>query len=154
MENSLAFKIAIAYENFATAIRAKEMSEGLVRHQLKTNCDTWPFELLAGPGARERCAEVAAEADMIIIAVRSREELPDHVKEWIESWLLRKKNSPTFLVALLDEPFSDGTSSLADYLRGIAERGNMEFFCNTDYWSPAEIVETGSRPGFQTFLEA
>ena len=60
-----------------------------------------------------------------------------HVRNWIETWLPQKKNGPTALVVLLDE---EGESLCKPppccvYLHQVAERGNMDFFCNASHWT-------------------
>jgi hypothetical protein len=130
---SAAIRITIVYENFAAGIRAKEVSERLA-NQLKEECEInsglWKFEVLAHPQLREQAASEAAQADMIIVSARAAEELPAHVRRWIESWLPQKRSHHSALVALLDEDEETvGESrSLGSYLRDVAELGSMDFF--------------------------
>jgi hypothetical protein len=156
MQTNQAFKVVIAYENLAGAVRAKEMSERLAT-ELESKCDTWKFELLAHPGLRQHAAQEAAEADMIIVALRSAGAFPEHVNEWIRAWAQVKKDSPTILVALLDdaedaigmddEDGADRNMTLPGnflYLRQVAEERGMDFLSNLDHLpvSPAHFDRT------------
>lgn len=148
MEKKQAFKIVIAYETFAAAIHAKEMSERMA-FQMESECDAWPFELLAVDRVREHAITMAAAADMIIVAARGALELPDAVKDWIENGLLQKGSDPTALVALLHDDWivSSKPPPLCVYLQQIAERGNVDFFCNLGRWWRQDAV--GIENGYQ-----
>lgn len=143
MSRSSAIKVVIAYETAAVAVRAKEMSVALAA-ELQSECDSWQMDLLAHPDLCRQAAAVAAEADMIIIAAGGAGEFPSHARNWIETWLPRKKNGPTALVVLLDE---EGASlckppPFCVYLRQVAERGNMDFFCNASHWTLRDFPRT------------
>jgi hypothetical protein len=159
MHTNQAFKVVIAYENLAGAVRAKEMSERLAT-ELESKCDSWKFELLAHPGLRQHAAQDAAEADMIIIALRGGGSLPEHVNEWIHAWAPVKRDSPTILVALLDEvddqtgadvddyDRADSEAPLPDnfqYLRYVAEQRGMDFLSNLDHVPPPVRLNNSTR---------
>src|SRR5437867_2974953 len=106
MEHKFAFKIVIAYENFASGIYAKEVSQRLaveLEPEFAIQSDLWKFEMLGQPHLREYAVTGAAEADMVIIAARGADELPVHVKNWIEGCVHQKRVGPAALVALLDQ---------------------------------------------------
>jgi hypothetical protein len=152
MPLSSAIKIVIVYETTAVAIRAKEMSEALAA-ELQSECDSWLMDLLAHPDLCRQAAAAATGADMVIIAASGAGELPRPARNWIESWLPQKKNGPTALVVLLDQESESlgKPSPFCVYLRKVAKRGNMDFFCNAshstlrDFSHPDEIS-----PGHQT----
>ena len=132
-----AFKIVVAYEDFLSGIRARDMSEKLA-HRLKTefaiNSDLWKFDLLMGRLLREQAADAASEADMIIISAGAGTELPAHVKGWVERWSMQKRNRLSVLIALLhqeEEPPENQIPPLCHYLRQVAEKAGMDFFCKT-----------------------
>jgi hypothetical protein len=149
MEEKRAFKIVIAYETFAAAIHAKEMSERMAL-QMDSECDAWPFELLAVERVREHAVGMAAAADMIIVAARGAVELPAAVKDWIENGLLQREGDPAALVALLHDDWivSSKPPSLCVYLQQIAEQANVDFFCNLGRWwrQDAMGIESGYQP--------
>jgi hypothetical protein len=75
MNPAWTFKTVIAYHTYASAIRAKETAERLAG-QMECEVDAWPFGQLAVRWIREQAIEVAAAADMIILAADGALELP------------------------------------------------------------------------------
>ena len=131
MKTSAVFKVVIAYETFAAAARARQVSDRL-NAELNLECDVWNMDSLVHAPLRELAAAAAAQADVIIIATHSGEALPTSVKDWIEEWLPRKKSGPTALVALLvhNGETSREPTAVCVYLSRIAERGGMDFISN------------------------
>jgi hypothetical protein len=89
---------------------------------------------------------MAAAADMIIVAARGAVELPSHIKAWIENGLLQKEGGPAALVALLHDDWiiSSKPPPLCAYLQQLAERANVDFFCNLGRWWRQDAVESES----------
>jgi hypothetical protein len=145
MNNDWTFKTVIAYDTYASAIHAKEMSER-VAGQMECEVDAWPFGLLALRWIREQAIEVAAAADMIILAADGALELPRSVKDWIEGGLGGKGQRPVALVALLDDyPISLGEPPpLCAYLTHLAQQRNAEFFCNLTFGGTETPLETAT----------
>ena len=143
METTPVFKVVIAYETFAAAARARQVSDRL-NAELNLECDVWNMDSLVHPPLRELAVAAAAQADVIIIATHGSEDLPMFVKDWIEGWLPRKKSGPTALVALLvDKGETSGEPpALCIYLGRIAERGGMDFVSNAGDWRPTDFQNT------------
>jgi len=150
METSAPFKILIvyepwmAYEILGVAVRPYELSErlaGVINSRCETDCDLWTFAMLSHPHLRDWAAAEAASANMIIIAARGDKELPDHVKTWMESWLPQRREGLATLVGILGEEAepSGQTWRLCAYLRQMAEKGHMRFFCQADRWSQPDV---------------
>jgi hypothetical protein len=131
METTPVFKVVIAYETFAAAARARQVSDRL-NAELNLECDVWNMESLVHRPLRELAAASAAQADVIIIATHRGEALPTCVKDWIEEWLPLKMNGTTALVALLvhNDETSREPPAVCAYLGRIAERGGMDFISN------------------------
>jgi hypothetical protein len=127
----------MAYETVGVVNRPYEISErlaGVPRSRCETDCDLWTFDLLREPLLRDWAIGEAADADMVVIAACGDAELPDYVKTWIEHWLLQRGEKRSILVGILDK--GAGTSReaprLCAYLRQMAEKQHMPFFCNAD----------------------
>jgi hypothetical protein len=144
MNTDWTFKTVIAYDTLSSAIHAKEMSERVAVH-MESEFDAWPFELLAVSCVREQAIRTAAAADMVILAAHGAVELPDPVKNWIESALRQKHNGSAALVALLHDDWitSAKPPPLCAYLQQIAERSGVEFFCNLGPWRGEYAIEGG-----------
>lgn len=141
--NNSLLKIILVHENLIAGIAALAVLRRLVAQleaelEIKSGAwhvdsNVWKFEMLRDPELRVQAAAEAAEADMIIISVGNA-GLPASVRDWLESALPMKDGRPAALVALLDrgnaasgEPPRSGA-----YLRRLAERYGLDFFCNSD----------------------
>ena len=136
MQNNPAFRIVVAYEDSTAAVHVREILGPVLERvgvQMESDrCDAWPFEMLAVARLREGAITITGEADMIIVAARGAVELPVAVKNWLENSLLQNESDPVALVALLHDDWMmpGGQSPLCAYLRQVAERENMVFFCS------------------------
>jgi len=159
-----ALKIVIAYEDFAVALRAREMAGRLVT-QLNPGIgithQVWRFDLLRNAELKEAAVQDAVAADMIILSAHGTAPLPAHVTAWIESWLPQKRNRPAAFVALLDqvEELPGDSSSPCHSLRQIAEAAGMDFFLKAGGWTqPAlpgrlGIIRRETEPNFAVMEE-
>jgi hypothetical protein len=136
-------KIVIVHEDLNTGIGAATVLgrlTALLETEFQIESDAWrmdsniwKFEMLREPELGKQAAAEAVAADMIIISV-CEDELPAYVRDWIEGVLPMKEGRPAALVALLDwESDASGQSPRPEaYLRRLAGRNGLDFFCNTD----------------------
>jgi hypothetical protein len=138
MDPAPVFKIIIAYETFATGLRAKEVTERLnsqLKPEFEVKCDVWKFELLGHAQLRALAASEAVDADLIILSCHAGGDLAPNVSKWVEAWLPRKRENPAALVVLIDQDREfEEPSPLLSYLRDAASRGGLDFFCKTGNW--------------------
>jgi hypothetical protein len=92
----------------------------------------WNFDGLTIGALRKLAAMEAAGADMIVIAARDREDLPEAVVSWLSQSLTMADFRPRMLVALLDlDTGNKGSSNvIISQLKQVAEWGQMDFFAN------------------------
>lgn len=137
VESNPIFNVLIAYEDFETGKHAKKtydfLHENLRRECALTN-QMWKFDVLGIPKLREIAVRDAVAADIIIISCHG-EELPEHVRKWIESWLMEGTHALA-LVALFERADASISTpfSTRSYLGDVARRGGMEFFAQPDEW--------------------
>jgi hypothetical protein len=123
----------VAYDNFDSGIRAKEILDRLARalgSQLPMNLSMWKFEMLELDKLQDMAASDAAAADIIIISTGGAGELSPGVQQWVERWLSRKQRESSAFVSL-NEADPDGTAespAVSEYLQTVASRGNVIFF--------------------------
>ena len=121
------FNVVIVYEDFETGKHAKRTFDFLVEN-LGSDCrftnQMWKFDVLSIPKLREIACADAAKADIVVVSCRG-DDLPQHVKEWVESWLAAA-GQPLALVALFGE--ARRTQTARKYLKEAARRRNLEFF--------------------------
>jgi hypothetical protein len=130
------FSVVIVYEHFDGVIHAKEVATRLFP-ETKLQCGisyrSWQFDFLRDQTLRQQALTGALQAGMVILAVNGETELPAHVKQWLEDWLLQKKSDSTDLLVLLDlPPQIDGEvhRPLA-YLQWIGEACRLDFCFQT-----------------------
>jgi hypothetical protein len=137
-------RIITVYESAVGAIRAREVST-LLAHQLaegrELQSDFWKFDLLRQPDLREQAASEAREADVIMIAAFTTEELPAHVKTWIEELPHRSSGVHGTLVALVDYE-TTVASPLRSCLAHAAKTRGMDFVYCCDRRTPPESQVT------------
>jgi len=117
------------FEDSATCTRVKEFCQSLARdlgERSRIVQHVWAFSTLRMTELQDIAAEEAAAADLVIIATRQAESLPEEVKIWIEKWLRQKGARKTVLVALLDRGYDGATGPIRAYLQEVAARGGLE----------------------------
>ena len=88
------------------------------------------FSLLADPAFARQAAQLASEADMLLIAESGTAPLPMTVKHWVESWLFTREPGGAALVGLTgtlpdgDPPYSEFHA----YLSKTAEQAGVVYF--------------------------
>jgi len=159
---SSSLNVVIAYEDFETGKNAKKTYDYLAAnlgHECQCANQMWKFEVLSLPKLREIAAKDAAVADIVIISCHG-EELPDHLKAWIELWVGQEPSHAIALVALFDCPVErlPETAQTRAYLAAVARRGEMEFFAQPEAWPTAgefqEVFATSTRGGRERTLSA
>ena len=131
-----AFRVVIAYEDFAAAKRAMDACKILLPQlgsAVEFRSGMWKFDLLRNAKLNQIAASDALDADLIIVATSQNADLPVEVKKWIEMWTARKRSRAAALVALLDFTGEDvsGFSLAHDYLRKAAATAEMNFMSHS-----------------------
>ena len=155
-EPNPAFNVVIAYEDFETGKHAKKTYDFLVENlggESVFSSQMWKFDVLAVPKLREMAAKDAAGAEIIIVSMHGKSELPPEVKSWIDMWL-KERTHAIALVALFDSDADERTSA-REYLSEIAKLAGIEFFSQPGLWpredEPAAVPENRSRRNTRTF---
>jgi hypothetical protein len=127
-------EVLVLYEDLGTALRAKR-SLDLLPEQLAGEVGRgtrlWRLDLLRQPMLAEQAAIEAAAADLIILSLHSRPELPGKLQNWLNRWRDLKEHRPYALAALLDpQPVhrADENPMMAR-LKQFAAAADTDFFC-------------------------
>lgn len=127
-------RVLVAFEDLDLGRRARITLDWMQRRfgeDCEFRINYLHLDSLAVPGLRETAAEEAAEADLILLAVRGGREVAEEIKRWCDRWLSFGARSEAALVVLLDpEPGTDDTAATGPaltYLEGLARRGGMAF---------------------------
>jgi len=103
----------------------------------------WKFDVLSIPNLREIAIKDAAMADIIIISCHGN-DLPTHLKTWLESWLIQPLKTLALVALFGDAHDRDRAHSASrDYLAGIAQSAGIEFFAH-----PYELLGKARREEF------
>jgi hypothetical protein len=118
-----------AFEDSTTCTRVKDFCQSLSR-ELGEHCQivqhVWVFSTFRMSELQDIAAEEAALSDVVIIAARHAQGLPEEVQSWIEKWLRQKGDRPAMLVALLERVYDGAENPIKAYLQQIAQRGGVE----------------------------
>jgi hypothetical protein len=133
-------KVVVVYEDFQMGLVARELFDRMVREAgaRAARLTLWRFDFFHAAELTHALTRQAAEADVIIVAVRDPHSLPPQVRAWLERWPLRRKPGVGALVGL----FAPGlvrpaqTSRVACQLRRAAAQAKIDFFCCTGRAAP------------------
>jgi len=125
--------VLILYEDLGTGLRAKHSLELLPdQFPADARCSTtlWRLELLSDPLLAEQAALEAAAADVIILSVHGRRELPAEVRQWLNGWLAHKEPRPYALGVLLDsvEANQGSDNPVVGYMQQVAAAAGADLF--------------------------
>lgn len=127
------FDLVVAYEDRMTRNRALHLYDHLAQQLLDDydfKCAWWKFDHLAEPSLREDSIDDAAAANMVILSLHARPEIPEEQKHWVESWLAFRNQRKCALVAMIgngETPPIDSTNMIT-WLCNAARLGRMDFF--------------------------
>lgn len=133
LKSQNSFNLVVAYEDFASALRAKHMHEVITCElggDFHVNLSVWKFEILLLPRLRALAVRAAAEADMLIVSLSSPGDLHASVQVWLETGLAQRLNISAALVALTESCSSrtDASAPAQAMLREIARRHRLDYF--------------------------
>ena len=131
-----AWSVVVVFEDAATRGQAVEVCDRFVQ-RFWTDCELgvswWSWDMLEQPAQAQEAIQKAAEADLLIFAVRSERNLPTPLQEWIETWLAMRGERDGALISLFGKEAETG-ETLAEkhgYLRQVAHRGGMDYLTET-----------------------
>jgi len=155
------FSVAIVCGDSAAATSACEVLE-LVEENLngaeRLFYQWWNFDVLATSTMRELelAATEAATADMLIICIRAGPELPVVVTDWMNQWLVLRKDLPGLLVALMDAGLKmpDASREILLQLRNVATLAQMDFIAARSGEIRDAVVPRRFNDGVRHFVTA
>lgn len=124
----------VVFDGDVTAGRADRFL-GMLEQQLKDEegrlmHQWWNIDVLAFTSMGDLAALEAAMADMIILAIRDADELPDTVAIWMKRFLDRRKDRPGAIMAMLESDSGklEVSQGVLSQLEQAAASGHMDFF--------------------------
>jgi hypothetical protein len=123
--------IVVLYEDDSSrdaAIRLCKTLEKIFHAELDFQITWCRFKYFNDPAVASEAAEIAAQADLIIVSIQRVEDLPLEVKAWFERWLPDRESTEGALVLLQtsEEPAS-AQNMQSSYLYLLAQRANLDY---------------------------
>lgn len=108
--------------------------EGMPRIPNKEEMDTVNFSEFWDAQSWGKAVTAATTADVIIVSLSGRMDLPVPVRRWMESWPnYEQQNHPTLIVVIENEEAEGSKQNvLVSYFQKIAEDHGMGFLCHCD----------------------
>jgi hypothetical protein len=124
-----ALKAVLIYENLVAGVRARGFLQKLAYGSNRTlEEQMWKFDALGIRELRHAAASAARRADVVVVSVSAKLELPGAVRAWFDIWLRLLEEEDPALVALLDLSTTPNRVPICNYLSCIAGRARIEFF--------------------------
>ena len=133
-ERSSGFKVVLVYQDFEMGIRGKQFFNLIAKEagmEREAQLTVWRFDFIWSESMAAELSLLAAEADVIIVAIRDLHCVPPQVRHWLERWTQGRKVPNGALVAVFDpeQGRHAKSSKVALLLRQAAQQSGMEFFC-------------------------
>jgi hypothetical protein len=144
--------IVVLYEDNSSrdaAIHLYQTLEKVFHEDLDFEITWCRFKYFNDPTVASEAAQIASQADLIIVAIQRAQDLPLEVKAWFERWLPNRESTEGALVLLQtsEEPPSP-TISQTSYLYLLAQRANLDYLSlsNAAPSSPADGISDPNGP--------
>jgi hypothetical protein len=111
----------------AEAASASKLILNEVGEDVLVDKSAWDVRLLDSAVLRGRAAEQAANADVIVLALSSREP-SEPLRQWLDEWQKQRKLDGG-LLAFIPAGDAKGEASLAEFCNEAAITANMDFLC-------------------------
>jgi hypothetical protein len=123
--------IVVLYEDNSSrdaAIRLCNTLEKIFHTELDFEITWCRFKYFSDPCVASEAAEIAAQANLIIVSIQRAQDLPLEVKAWFERWLPDRESTEGALVLLQtsEEPPSPQNFQ-SSYLYLLAQRANLDY---------------------------
>ena len=122
--------IVVLYEDNSSrdsAIHLCKTLEKIFHEDLDFEITWCRFKYFNDPAVASEAAQIAAQADLIIVSIQRVQDLPLEVKAWFERWLPNRESSDGALVLLQTSEEPSSTISQTSYLYLLAQRANLDY---------------------------
>lgn len=131
------FQTILLYENVSAGKSARWFHERLA-HKFKGQFEfrhwMWNFAVLGVPQVAQQAADVAIDADQVILSAAGRNEPPEAVKNWLLEWARRTHRKNSALVTLFPrDARHEIKASTHSFLRQIIAESPIGFFPESNF---------------------
>lgn len=139
--------VVLICEDAVAHDRARALCDNLARQfwgNVEFDCKGWLFSTLKSAESAFEAAAAAATAGLVVFAIQSEGDLPEHIQSWVESWVGRRSECEGALISLVGPA---GTPQAAVtpkqmYLRQVARRARMDFMSDLSQAGPRLVPDS------------
>ncbi len=129
------FSVVVAFDSAAALNHAKQLCSHLLdqlNHTVDIQCSWCQFDQLPDERFAREAVEVAAVADLIVVASARATDPPLVVKAWLDKSLASRTDRDAALAALIGSPTGclPPDSTVYAYLQAAAGRSGLAFFAS------------------------
>ena len=123
--------IVVLYDDNSSrdaAIRLCRTLEKTFHNELDFETTWCRFKYFNDPAVASEAAQIASQADLIIVSIQRAQDLPLEVKAWFERWLPARESTEGALVLLQTSEVAPSPQNLqCSYLYLLAQRANLDY---------------------------
>ena len=129
-------KIFVAYEDadsFSEISKFDVFPEAMTQTPNQEKMNAVTFSELWAEKPWVNAVSAVTTADIIVVSLSGRSDLPVPVRRWMESWPNYEHTShPTLVVVFGDDSANESRQNVISYFQQIAVSHGLEFLCNCD----------------------
>lgn len=119
-------KAVIIYDDFNSATRATALLERVAFHAdeaMKWDIKPWKFDVVKQPTLAALTVAVAANADLVVLALRRRQSIQAELQDWLKNWAERRRIEDAALLVLPSGETRTATEPPKELKAFAAEQG-------------------------------
>jgi hypothetical protein len=140
-ESQMALKAVIIFDNLALAARAVTTLENAATgagETVKWDIKSWQADVLKRPDFTGVTVAVAADADLVVLALDKMRSASDELLDWLEHWSEHRKIEDAAILAFCPD---DSPKDFFNELKWFAEWRGLDFLENRD--NPENVIRLG-----------
>lgn len=141
--SAMVLKAVIIFDSRPLAVRAITILENAatgVGETLKWNITLWPSGALKRADLLELTAVVAADADLIVLALEKMRNASDELFGWLEHWSERRQIKNAAVAAFCPD---ESSPAFFNELKRFAEWRGLNFIGSHDVVAPKNVICLG-----------
>ena len=125
-------KAVVIYDDFDSAARATALLERVALRAdeaMKWDIKPWRRDILKQPTLAALTVAVAANSDLIVLALNRIPSPPSELRDWLKNWAEHRRIEDAAVLALCPDE-SHMPSTFRDEIKAFAEEHNLTFLGN------------------------
>jgi hypothetical protein len=138
-------RAVIIYDDFDSAARTMALLERVatrVDEAMKWDIKPWKFDVLKQPALAALTVAVAANADLIVLALRQTHSTPAELLDWLKNWAEHRRIEDAAVLALPSGETQTPPASWDD-LKAFAKAHGLFFLDGQSVWNDGSSAPLG-----------